>query len=650
MKVRVEDDADDDEDLLCDCKFTLAYGAMVLLKNTTMKLARGKKYGLLGQNDCGKTTLLRAIAGDPGVDGFPPREEVRTVFVQADILGELSHLLCIEYVMEDPAIKEAVEEGAICEADVVKVMVNVGFTDGDGATGGKYARVRDPVSTLSGGWRMKLALARAMLQKADVLLMDEPTNHLDVRNVNWVKEYLNGLKDVTCIIVSHNADLLQSCCQGMLHIKDMQLKLHKCDLSTFVEQHPEAKSFFELKAQSSLEFKFPKPSNIDGVNSRGKALMKMDCVEWTYPGNPKPTVTGLTVRVSMASRVACVGPNGAGKSTMIKLLTGELEPKIGNVWKHPNAKIAYVAQHAFHHIERHMQRTPVEYILWRYEHGADKEGLEKSSMIMTEEEEKKLHQKKMWEYTDNDGQLAKTKQTIAELTGNRKDVRGGKSYEVRFEGMPREVTFWIRQDGLEDGGWSKMLREVDEKILAREAMYKRPLTQKNVVEHFDGLGLDQEFAAHHQIRALSNGQRVKVVLAACMWNQPHLVILDEPTNYLDRESLGALAQAIKTYEGGVVLISHNNQFCSELCPETWVLERGEDGVGRCDCQGDAAWMENAAREKVEQIHHDVMIDAFGNEKKVREKKKLTRKERIQREKAKKQALELGEPWSSDEEY
>lgn len=124
----------------------------------------------------------------------------------------------------------------------------------------------------------------------------------------------------------------------------------------------------------------------------------------------------------------------------------------------------------------------------------------------------------MWEYTDNDGKLAKAKQTVKELTGNRKDVRGGKSYEVRFEGMPKEVTFWIRQDPLEEGGWSKLLREVDEKILAREAMYKRPLTQKNVIEHFASIGLGEEFAAHHQMRALSNGQRVKVVIAACMWN------------------------------------------------------------------------------------------------------------------------------------
>merc|ERR1719463_518912 len=128
-------------------------------------------------------------------------------------------------------------------------------------------------------------------------------------------------------------------------------------------------------------------------------------------------------------------------------------------------------------------------------------------------------------------------------------------------------------------------------------MYKRPLTTKNVTEHLESLGLDREYGAHHQMRALSNGQRVKVVLAACMWNQPHLVILDEPTNYLDRESLGALAEAIREYEGGVVLISHNNQFCQELCPETWVVEKDEDEISRPNCRGDPEWMKNALATK-----------------------------------------------------
>merc|ERR1712094_13077 len=96
---------------------------------------------------------------------------------------------------------------------------------------------------------------------------------------------------------------------------------------------------------------------------------------------------------------------------------------------------------------------------------------------------------------------------------------------------------------------------------------------------------------------LSGGQKVKVVLGAAMWMQPHLVILDEPTNYLDRESLGALADAIREFEGGVVIISHNNDFTTALCPETWVVEKDEDEIPRPNCRGDPEWMKNALATK-----------------------------------------------------
>jgi len=115
--------------------------------------------------------------------------------------------------------------------------------------------------------------------------------------------------------------------------------------------------------------------------------MKMAKCTFTYPinrkennGNGIPTLFDISIQVSLSSRVACVGENGAGKSTMIKLLVGEIEPEIGDVWKHPNARIAYVAQHAFHHIEQHLQKTPNEYIRWRYANdGEDKESLVKVS-------------------------------------------------------------------------------------------------------------------------------------------------------------------------------------------------------------------------------------------------------------------------------
>ena len=98
--------------------------------------------------------------------------------------------------------------------------------------------------------------------------------------------------------------------------------------------------------------------------------------------------------------------------------------------------------------------------------------------------------------------------------------------------------------------------------------------------------------------ALSGGQKVKVVIGAAMWNQPHIVILDEPTNYLDRESLGALANAIIEYEGGVVIITHNDEFCRKICPERWVLQKMGDGIGRLDCQGDPEYVRARARVRV----------------------------------------------------
>jgi elongation factor 3 len=167
--LEVPDDDDDEEDAeeLCNCNFTLAYGTKILLHNTKMKLLRGKNYGLLGGNDCGKTTLMRSIANNQ-VEGFPDTSQVRTVFVEADIQGEQSHLSCIEYV----AVDEKIQAMNIETSKIREVLATVGFTEN-----GK-AKPDHAVSTLSGGWRMKLAMARAMLQQADILLLDEPTNHL----------------------------------------------------------------------------------------------------------------------------------------------------------------------------------------------------------------------------------------------------------------------------------------------------------------------------------------------------------------------------------------------------------------------------------------------------------------------------------------
>jgi len=636
MEIPDDDDEDEDAEELCNCNFTLAYGTKILLHNTKMKLKRGLRYGLLGGNDSGKTTLMRAISNNQ-VEGFPDTGEVRTVFVEADIQGEQSHLSCIDYVLHD----EKIAALDINRDEVTSVLATVGFTEN-----GK-AKPNHAVSTLSGGWRMKLALARAMLQKADILLLDEPTNHLDVINVAWVKNYLNSLTTVTSIIVSHDSGLLNDCCTNILQIENLKLHTFKGNLDEFVKLKPSARAYFTLKG-SKLKFSFPQPGPIEGVKSKGKALMKMSKCTFTYPINDTPTLFDITVQVSLSSRVACIGENGAGKSTMIKLLVGEIEPQIGDVWKHPNARIAYVAQHAFHHIEMHLDKTPNEYIRWRYANqGEDKESLVKVTLQFTEEELKIQKTPYEIQFTDDEsGKITKVKKVVAELIGGRKTNRSKEyEYEIKYAGSSVDSGEYLNAKVLKKMGWEKAMKAVDLKIAQRSGLYVRPLSTKNVEEHLNGCGLAPEFGTHYRMAALSGGQKVKVVIAAAMWNQPHIVILDEPTNYLDRESLGALAGAIEVFDGGVVIISHNNEFCQQLCPETWVMD-----AGHLETKGDSDWMlkQDQKIEQTEQITE--VTDAAGNVSKVKgQKKKLSKKEEKAMVKKLKAKIKNGDPLDTDEE-
>ena len=144
-------------------------------------------------------------------------------------------------------------------------------------------------------------------------------------------------------------------------------------------------------------------------------------------------------------------------------------------------------------------------------------------------------------------------------------------------------------------GFEKLLKHCRRAHRRASTQLVRPLTQKFVEGHLKDVGLEAEFATHTRIGALSGGQKVKVVLAASMWNTPHIVILDEPTNYLDRDALGAMAEAINKYEGGVVIISHNAQFVDQVCPEVWHLENHT-----LNLKGSYDWLESANKEAAKQ--------------------------------------------------
>merc|ERR1712226_1596976 len=226
-------------------------------------------------------------------------------------------------------------------------------------------------------------------------------------------------------------------------------------------------------------------------------------------------------------------------------------------------------------------------------------------------------------FTDEEtGKISKVKKVVSELVGGRKTNKSKEyEYEVKYSGSTVDSGEYLPAKTLKKMGWDKAMKAVDLKIAQRAGLFVRPLSTKNVEEHLENCGLAAEFGTHYRMSALSGGQKVKVVLAAAMWNQPHILILDEPTNYLDRESLGALAGAIERYDGGVVMITHNNEFCSHLCPETWVMD-----AGHLETKGDADWMLKQDTKIDDQQQLQEMTDAAGNKVEVQTgPKKLSKK-------------------------
>merc|ERR1712187_622860 len=338
----IEDEDDEGVDLYKgNC--ALAYGTLTLLRDTKMHLKRDRFYGLLGPNQCGKTTLMRAIANEQ-LEGFPKRDELKSVFVEHEIEDEevgvqddgfpilsvdkpgwwwVQHTCNDVYKIENPVAEDTVKD----------LMKSIGF----GYPGGpdRAANLENPVTSYSGGWKMKMQLCAAQLMNADVLMLDEPTGHLDVDNIKWLEQWLESFPG-SIICTSHFSPFLDKMCTHIIDFQDRKLKTFKgvkgtC-LTQFVEKYPDKKSYFELR-NDVMKFTFPEPGAMEGVKSRSKVVLRMNNVTFQYPTKDKPTIMDVSLTVSQVSRVAGIVSNGAGKSTAIKVLVGEQKPTEGTIWK-----------------------------------------------------------------------------------------------------------------------------------------------------------------------------------------------------------------------------------------------------------------------------------------------------------------------------
>eukprot|EP00924_Labyrinthula_sp_SR-Ha-C_P010246 snap_masked-scaffold_23-processed-gene-1.6-mRNA-1 protein AED:0.09 eAED:0.10 QI:0/-1/0/1/-1/1/1/0/983 len=549
----------------------LGFASRLLLKRTKLAFEKGRIYGFVGLNGVGKTTLLDRLALKD-IAGFP--KELKVHYVRHEIV-DTEILTPSEYLQKT-------QNKSIDEINLV--LKKVDFTK---------ELLEKTIQELSGGWKMKLAIAESMLAKAELLLLDEPTNHLDEKSINFLGEYLKGLisEEVCVCIVSHEYDFLSEICTDIVHIHSQKLTYYNMTFKEFQKLKPEIVSALPRKdnketdilsilakdinspeykkiLENILPIQFPEGQKLQGLTSRGKPVLSLIDVTFKYQNTERLLLENISLRLNLNSRVALLGKNGAGKSTLLKLLIGVLDinkESKGRVWKHHNLRTAYIAQHSLHHLEENLEKTPCQYIQKRFYEGRDKELGKFLTLSLTKEEE----------------EITKLRGEICEVLSR---VSRGKKlfYEVRkhvpnkaIEDIKTEFKSLEELEALGKKHAVKLCKMFDEKLKAAQSgMDLRPVTTEEMLKHMKEFGIPSEIATR-KIRWMSGGQRCRLVLAAAMWTKPHLVALDEPTNYLDNDTLGALTAALRGFRGGVVVVSHHDGFVKALAKELWHVEEGK---------------------------------------------------------------------------
>jgi elongation factor 3 len=531
---------------------SLAYMGLELLRHTDLRLYPGKVYGLLGQNGVGKTTLLGKMAAGE-VPGMP--SSVRTAIVGHELVGE-----------ELKTVREIIGHNDA-------ILPLLGFS-------GSNSHLLDIHSgQLSGGWKMKVALGKILGSAAppDVLLLDEPTNHLDRATVDWLSGFLRTLSKTAVVIVSHDKKFLDATIDFVIHFSDFTLRTVQSGFTEFILREkldPMTLAPLGKPRMISHPFHLPKPGPLDGIRSNTQTIAKLENVYFEYGSGHNFGVQNISGRITLSSRIALIGPNGAGKSTIVNLLVGRIAPMSGTVYRHPNLRIAYVSQHHIHHLEEFLGKTCLEYFVDRFGSGFDKEVFSLDSL-----EESKYEQMdrvaKMRKYFEKFPKSRAGRGGVKSLVGRRKS---GKSfeYEILWEGYREDQTDWIDREVLETQlGLGKLCSQLDAVIAQKKAQTdQRALDFTSIKKYLSEFGV-LPHTAEGKIEGLSGGQKTRLTLAAAVWQHPHMIILDEPTNYLDIPSLESLIAALTDFNGAVVLISHNAAFVDKFATEKWAIEGGK---------------------------------------------------------------------------
>jgi len=457
-----------------------------------------------------------------------------------------------------------------------------------------------------------MTLAVSMLKKADLVLLDEPTNHLDEESVEWLGDYVNSIKEASVMVISHEPKFLNRICTHIMAYVDKKLEYTVGDFHAFAaakgltaaqidamlsgnlsfntkteeeeeeEEVVEADGTITRRASVKLDapvtgpakLSFPIPGTVEGVKSQSRAVLETKSLSFRYAADKEWLVHDAAVKLSMNSRVAICGRNGCGKSTFMTLLCSQMSPSenedgtVGDVARHCNLRMAYMKQDHLTALGPFFHTSSFVYISERFKDGFDGD-LQKHLLEPENDEEAEkrvLLAKQHGKYGNQVGELVSRTKIGSQL-----------AYEVAWKGLDD-----VKQNTIEPisklvaMGLSKVVIACDERIAAKAAgLDQRPLTRREIVRHCEAFGIDEEMCCNQQVKGFSSGQKVRLSLAAMFWTKPHFVALDEPTNYLDVETVEALAKALTNFRGGLIMIEPKTDFVEKICNEKWHMEDGK---------------------------------------------------------------------------
>lgn len=517
----------------------VSIGGNRILADTTLTLAYGHRYGLVGNNGVGKSTLLRALSrrelpipnhisilhveqeltGDdtPAIQAVLDADVWRKVLLkeQAEITTKLADLEAQRSSMADTSTDAAKvdKEREALDGRLGDIMAKLAEMESDKAEsraasilaglGFSPERQQYATKTFSGGWRMRLALARALFCEPDLLLLDEPSNMLDVPSITFLSNYLQGYPS-TVLVVSHDRAFLNEVATDIIHQHSQRLDYYRgANFEAFYATKEERKKTAKREYENQMAQRAHLQAFIDKfrynaaksseAQSRIKKLEKMPVLEppeaeysvhFKFPeveklSPPIVQMSGVTfgyskdnillrnvdLDVQLDSRIGIVGPNGAGKTTVLKLLIGKLSPTTGTISQNPRLRVGFFAQHHVDALD--LNASAVSFMAKTYPGKTDEE-------------------------------------------------------------------------------------------------YRRQLGAFGITG-MTGL---------QKMELLSGGQKSRVAFACLALQNPHILVLDEPSNHLDIEAMDALSEALREFQGGVLMVSHDVTMLQTVCKSLWVCDHG----------------------------------------------------------------------------